>query len=309
MDILEVGDDSARTRRTPTLARLLVAAVVIALAVGMAVAAWRWWVEQASRPDRLEIPAIAATGPFGISGADLPPDWPEGIVAGALLLRAEVAGDPQRAVRVSPAGVTGAYAAISAQSPAGDAVSVPPGQVTTVDVVVTPADCGALMTAALPVGSPLIEESGADVPFTDPARATLADALRTLCAPAGDSPRLTASDARIDVFFRDRTLVVNSVLDSVAERALLQPLDGTALRGLRTREADPVAGVAEVQLRWLVSPGEMAPSTSLVGRVRAFTIIDGRAYPWLLAMPIPRDLTVSTDAPSPLRNDGMSPSP
>ena len=73
MDILEVGDDNARTRRTPTLARLLVAAVVIALAVGMAVAGWRWWVEQVSRPDRLEILAIAATGPFGISGADLPP--------------------------------------------------------------------------------------------------------------------------------------------------------------------------------------------------------------------------------------------
>ena len=163
------------------------------------------------------------------------------------------------------------------------------------------------MTAKQPVGSPLIEEPGADVPLTDPARATLAEALRTLCVPAGDSPRLTASDARIDVFFRDRTLIVNSMLDSVAQRALLQPLDGTALRGLRTREAEPVAGVAEVQLRWLVSPGEMAPHTSLVGRVRAFAIIDGRAYPWLLALPIPRGLTVSTDAPAPLRGDGMSP--
>lgn len=304
MDVLEAGSDGP-TRRTPTLTRLVVAVIVIALATGMALAAWTWWGEQASRPDRLEILTITPTGPFGISGADLPPDWPEGIVAGALLLRAGVAGDPQRAVGVRPAGVTGAYAAISAESPARDATSVPPGQVTTVDVVVTPADCGALMTVPLPVGSPLVEESGADVPLADPARATLAEALRSLCVPAGDSPRLSASDARIDVFFRDRTLIVNSVLDSVAERALLQPLDGTALRGLRMQEADPVDGAAEVQLRWLVSPGEMAPSTSLVGRVRAFAIIEGRAYPWLLAMPIPRNLTVATDAPAPLRNDGV----
>ncbi len=298
MDVLEAGSpDSPQrhgTRRSLRIAALMGGAIV---AVAIAVGATQWWAQQSARPDRLEIVALEAVGPFAISGADLPEGWPRGLVAGALRLRAEVTGDPQRTVRVTSSGEGDAFVASGAEG-----VTVPAGESADIDVIVTPSDCGALDS---PSRSPLVDASGAPVPVSATARGQLRDALLSLCAPGGTAPALTAAEARIDVFFRDRTLVVNALLTSAADRSVLQPRDGTALRGLQTQEVESADDLASVQLRWLISPGEMTPQASLVGRVRAFSIVAGRAYPWLLTMAVPRDYTITTAPSAPARNDGV----
>lgn len=117
---------------------------------------------------------------------------------------------------------------------------------------------------------------------------------------------LEPTSALIDVFFRDRTLVVTADVQSRAERVVLTPLDGTALRGLGAQDLDP-PGDRSVRLRWLISPGEMSPNTSLTGRVQAYSIVDGTAYPWIVVVPVPRDIKIRMAPTSltPLRNDGV----
>lgn len=298
MDVLEVGThDRPPRRRTRAATRIAIVAAVGILAIVISAAAISWWAQHSARPDRLEIVALEAVGPFAISGADLPEDWPRGLVAGALRLRAEVSGDPQQTVRVTPSGEGDAYVASGVEG-----VTVPAGESADIDVIVTPSDCGALDS---PSPSPFVDASGAPVPVSATAGRQLRDALLSLCAPGGTAPGLTAAEARIDVFFRDRTLVVNALLTSAADRSVLQPRDGTALRGLQAQTVEPADDVARVQLRWLISPGEMTPQASLVGRVRAFSIVEGRAYPWLLTMAVPRDYTITTRPSAPARNDGV----
>jgi hypothetical protein len=298
MDVLEVGaHDRPPRRRTRAATRIVIVAAVGVLAIVIGAAAIPWWAQQSARPDRLEVVALEAIGPFAISGADLPEGWPRGLVAGALRLRAEVTGDPQRTLRVTSSGEGDAYVAGGVE-----VVTVPAGESADIDVIVTPSDCGALDP---PSHSPLVDASGAPVPVSATARGQLRDALLSLCAPGGTAPALTAAEARIDVFFRDRTLVVNALLTSAADRSVLQPRDGTALRGLQTQEVETADDLASVQLRWLISPGEMTPQASLVGRVRAFSIVAGRAYPWLLTVAVPRNYTITTAPSAPARNDGV----
>ncbi len=295
MDVLEVAYDRPPRRGARTATRIAIGAAVGALAIAIGAAAIPWWAQQSARPDRFEIAALEAVGPFAISGADLPEGWPRGLVAGALRLRAEVSGDPQRTLRVTSSGEGDAFVASGVEG-----ATIPAGERADIDVIVTPSDCGALDS---PSQSPLVDASGAPVPVSARAGGQLRDALLSLCAPGGTAPALTAAEARIDVFFRDRTLVVNALLTSAADRSVLQPRDGTALRGLQTQEVEPADDLARVQLRWLISPGEMTPQASLVGRVRAFSIVEGRAYPWLLTMAVPRDYTIT--APREQRNDGV----
>lgn len=293
MDVLEGGPGQRRgPRRGLTIVAGLVAA---ALTVAVAVGAAQWWLAESDRPERLEITGLEVIGPFAIGGDDLPADWPRDLVVGAVRMRVAISGDPQRATRVDPVGDAGAYAADGVPG-----AVIPAGEASAIDVMITPADCGALDS---PSQSPLVDASGAPVPVSARAGGQLRDALLSLCAPGGTAPALTAAEARIDVFFRDRTLVVNALLTSAADRSVLQPRDGTALRGLQTQEVEPADDLARVQLRWLISPGEMTPQASLVGRVRAFSIVEGRAYPWLLTMAVPRDYTIT--APREQRNDGV----
>lgn len=51
----------------------------------------------------------------------------------------------------------------------------------------------------------------------------------------------------------------------------------------------------------------MSPNTSLTGRVQAYSIVDGTAYPWIVVVPVPRDIKIRMAPTSltPLRNDGV----
>jgi hypothetical protein len=213
----------------------VIAAVLIAVTV--AVGGARWWAEQSTRSDRLEIQAIETVGPFAISGEDLPADWPTGLVAPAYRLRLDVTGDPQRTVQVQPTGETVAYTASGTKSAA-----IPAGEHVGVDVVVTPADCGGLEGADLT--SPLIDAEGAGVPLSSTASQTLSSALDSLCESAGVGPVISFASARVDVFLRDRILVMRLRVATIADRIVLQPRDSTGFQGGGDVEATMDEGAA-----------------------------------------------------------------
>ena len=294
MDVIEAGHDSIERTLPGRGRKVIIGASVSVLGVAILLGAGNWWREQVSRPDRAEIVSIAAIGPFAISGDDLPEDWPRGLVAGALRLRADVVGDPQGSTQVTVADGGDAY------RPSGaDGVVVPAGGRTMVDMVVTPTDCGTVDASE----SPLVDSTGARLPLSGTAREQLGDALRTLCQPGGEAPLLVAESAYVDVFFRDRTLVLTVVVSTPADSVLLAPLDSPGFRAGAQR--DPVLrdGRATARLRWLISPAEAEPLTWPVVRVRAFVVSGGRAYPWVITLPATTG--VRSSSLTPLRNDGV----
>lgn len=300
MDVLEAGGDRGRARRTQSRTTRLVAVLAgSALAVAIAAGAVQWWKQQDARPDRLEIVRVDPIGPFAISGNDLPEGWPADLVVGALRVRIEIAGDPQRTVRADSAGDTGAYVATGAQ----EAV-IAAGENSEIDVVVTPADCGAIGLAdGEATASPLVIASGAPIPLSADASRTLADALASLCPTAQAAPAVSSNSVRVDVFFRDRTLVMRARIATVGERIVLQPRDSVGFRGRGEQEATIEGGVATARLRWLISPTEAAALDSPTVRVRIFTVTAGRGYPWVLDLRVPAPFAPT--APSQPRNDGV----
>lgn len=304
MEVLEQGVPAPQGGRGSARAWPVLAIGVVSLAmVGAAVVSGaRWWSEQQALPDRLEITGISVAGQVGVRLTDGDSGWPGGLgtpdgsATAAVRLRLIVTGDPQRDERVSPAPAGPRIAVL----PVTD-VPIPAAGETRLDLTVAPTDCAA---PAGPPVSPLVRSDGSDVAMSDDAQATLDEALRTLCAGAGSAPALAVRGGLVDTFFRDRTLVVTAALASAADRVVLTPLDGTALRGLGALDVPAGTGAGAVRLRWLISPGEMSPHTSLTGRVQAHSITDGMAYPWVLTVQPPRNL----DRPlprTPLRNDGV----
>lgn len=300
MDVLEAGGDGGRAQGgTPRTTRLVAVVVGGALAVAVLAGAARWWVQQGERPDRLEIVRIDAIGPFAISGDDLPDDWPRALVVGALRLRVAIAGEPQRAVRATAAGDTGAYVASGVQD-----VVIPAGEISEVDVVVTPANCGAIISSTSDMdASPLIDASGAAIPLGVDASRALNQALASLCPTGQPAPAVSANAVRVDVFFRDRTLVMRARIATVGERVLLQPRDSVGFRGRGEQEATIEGDTATARLRWLISPAEAEGLESPTVRVRVFTVIAGRGYPWVLDLRVPAGPGLIR--PSEPRNDGV----
>lgn len=306
MDVLEAGSDAGRARRrAPRVARLVAALAVGVLVVAVIAGATQWWLQQDARPDRLEIVRVDAIGPFAISGDDLPDGWPADLVVGAVRLRVVIAGDPQRTVRAESAGDRGAYVAAGAQD-----IVIPAGESSEIDVVVTPADCGTIGStlsdgSALSdtAESPLIDASGAAIPLTAEASRTLDKALESLCPTAESAPAVSTSSVRVDVFFRDRTLVMRARVATVGERVVLQPRDSVGFRGRGEQEATIEDGVATARLRWLISPAEAEGLASPTVKVRVFTVIAGRGYPWVLDLRVPAPFTpIPSREP---RNDGV----
>jgi hypothetical protein len=296
MDVLEAGAPSSESPRTShRVARVAVVIAAILVAVTAMIGGARWWVEQSERSDRLEIQAVTAIGPFAVTSGDLPADWPQGLVTPALRLRMDVSGDPSSTMRVEAAGGNVAYAT------SGGAAVIPAGEEVSVDLVVIPADCGAL--DGTDPASPLIDAGGEDVPLTSAATTALATALDSLCEAPAAAPALSPAAARVDVFFRNRTLVMRIRIDTTADRLVLQTRDSTGFRGLGEVEATMARGEAAARLQWLVSPAEAAGLESPTVRVRAFALTGGRAYPWVLDLRVPR-ISATTPGVEP-RNDGV----
>jgi hypothetical protein len=286
VDVLEVGDGPGAQRTIPRATTIVAGVALGALVIIVTAGAMQWWRVQADRSQRLEIASVEAVGPFAISGGDLPETWPAGIVSGAMRLRMQVNGDPQRAVELTPSGQGAAYVASGVGSTvirAGDSAAI--------DALVTPSDCRAVERPM----SPLVDASGTPVPVTEEAASVLRDTVAALCAPGGTAPLLTPEAARLDVFFRDRTLVVTALVSTQSDRVVMQPRDFPGFVGLEEQQAPVRNGVATVRLRWLISPAEGARLLAPAVSVRAFTIVGGRAYPWVVSLPLP----------APARNDGV----
>lgn len=306
MEVLEQGRDESVDSATCRPLRVAVAALVAAcLLVSAAVAGYRWWAEQELRPDALAISAVEVVGGATMTVIDGESGWPgglgtpDGAVAPAVRLRLTIDGDPQRRIRVSPA-PAGPGVLVAGDSSA----VVPAGQTLVMEVRVSPSDC---MTAGSAVRELLVTADGTPVPVADRVGAQVADLMSGLCTSGGPPPLLEPQSALVDVSFSDRTLVFTAEVSTEADRVVLTPLDGTALRGLGAQDVVTDTERQSVRLRWLISSGEMSPNTSLTGRVQAYSIVQGTAYPWVIVMPAPRDLEVRTrvDDLMPLRNDGI----
>ena len=74
-------------------------------------------------------------------------------------------------------------------------------------------------------------------------------------------------------------------------------------RGRGEQEATIEDGVATARLRWLISPTEAEGLASPTVKVRVFTVIAGRGYPWVLDLRVPAPFTpIPSREP---RNDGV----
>ncbi len=295
MDVLEAGSPElpgeAGTRRG---LRVVAGVVTALLAVAVGVGAVQWWVTAATGPEQLQIIDIEPIGPFSLTEDDLPDDWPRDVVVGALRLRITVTGDPQRSTRADSAGDTGAYVADGAP-----AVVIPAGDEAEIDVVVMPADCGSLDSPA----SPLVDGDGTAVPLAPDAARRLAEALGSLCPSGESAPALSTHSVRVDVFFRDRTLVMRARIATLGDRVVLQPRDSVGFRGGSAQEATIEPGAATARLRWLISPAEAEAVESPTVQVRIFDVVGGRAFPWVLDLRVPEG--VSAGMAGALRNDGV----
>lgn len=132
---------------------------------------------------------------------------------------------------------------------------------------------------------------------------TLAELLVSLCDPGESAPVISADSVRVDVFFRDRTLVMRARVSTTADRVVLQPRDSIGFTGRGEQEATMEDGVATARLRWLISPAEAIGLEAPTVRVRAFAVTGGRGYPWVLDLRVPAGLSMST--PGGQRNDGV----
>lgn len=306
MEVLEQGSGEAQDRRGVGAVVIAVCSLAcVAIFATAAVAGFRWWSQRETFSDALQVTALEVIGPASIKVDDGDAGWPgalgtpDGARAAAAWVRLTVAGDAVRSVRVTPVAPSQAVL-VSAVMP----TVVPARQSARVDITVAPADCSA--SGGVP-RELIVTDEGETVPMSDAVVQRLAEVLARICKPGGPAPGIQTQSALIDVFFRDRTLVVAMDVASTAERVVLTPLDGTALRGLGAQDVNMPSDSSMVRLRWLVSPGEMSPNTSLTGRVQVYAIVDGTAYPWIVSLPVPRDLEVRSSATplTPVRNDGV----
>ena len=324
MEVLEQGeiDGSAPTddpaARRGWLSRIAGRITVVALALAVISvtgwAAWSWWSAREALPERLEVMSVAVAAPAVLAVTDEESGWPGGLgtpartSAPAALIRVEVSGDPRRDSLIAPAGTGPAIVT------RGEPALVPQGSSSTlVEIALAPTDCSwavrppSQASAEASLGSAttpltlLSDPSGANVPLSAQAQSDVLGIVADLCAPAGAAPSLKILSAGVDVFFRDRTLVMSATLQRSEPRgrALVVPLDATALRGLGAGEAGSPRKDSRVRLSWLISPGEMTPNGSLSGLVQVYVIIDGTSYPWVLSVPV--DLRAGGRSLLPLR--------
>lgn len=286
MDVLESGPDSRHDSRAPRGARAMLLALVAAvIGIAVLIGGMQWWRAESARPDALEIAGITSLGPFGISGSDLPDGWPRDLVVDAMRLTLDITGDPQRSTRVDPSGDTGSYVAIGA----GESV-IPAGERATVDVVVIPGDCGSV--DAPNIAGPLIDSQGVNVPLSAESARILRSAVISLCTSGAPAPAISPRSARVDVFFRDRTLVMRVRIAASADRVILQPGDSMGFRGLGEQQATIEENLASARLRWLISPSDVVGIDSPTVRVRAFAVSAGRAHPWTLDLRVPEGAAI-----------------
>lgn len=290
MEVLDQGGRApSRWRRWAAAAALLGAVVLAALGV-------RALLEPAVAPGP-RIAAIAvvearAVNPNaeGSGWAGAPGIPGEAVLPGAVVDLA-IEPDPDRPLVVMPAESSGAL-----HIEPGLSVDVARGTAASARLVLAPADCEAPRT---PTGLDeagyrwreaagvrlLVDENGTPLPLSDAARDGLARLLADLCAPAGQPPRLTTVDARLDGPPREQRLEITARLEArdgsapAPQSVTVNPIDGPGLRaiGSFTRQTSE-----DLTLMWSVAPLGEFTGGELVPSVQVVTVIEGTAYPWVL---------------------------
>lgn len=282
---------------------------IVSVGVGVALfAGVRTVLTHASTPDELGIESVSVQKTGTLDPNARGSGWPikVGMPAEALLpsatLTVRVTGDPRLDTEVRSA-VSGGALSVEPVAP----TLIPAGETVDVPVTIAPLDC-AVTDSTLDeagyrwrraTGVQLLETTDAiTLPLADTARDDIARVLTDLCAPAGTAPTITMIDARLDGPWRKQVLdlTVTAETESGAERILLHPLDGPGLRGIGTFSKPERP---EITLMWSVAPLAEDTDGVLDALVRAITVVDGRAYPWIVRVVPPAALRSAT----PLRTE------
>lgn len=301
-EVLESGTPARRNTR-----RLWIAIIIIAI-TAVIVGAARTLLKSDPTSDALRIESVELTKPATIdpnargSGWPIKVGMPAGIDLPAAVTSVRVIGDPRRDTEVRNA-TSGGALSVEPVPP----TLIPAGATVDVPVTVAPLDC-AVTDATLDeagyrwrraTGVQLLETTdGVVLPVSDAAQDSLAKILSELCAPAGPPPQITMVDARLDGPWRKQVLdiTVTAEADDSAERILLHPLDGPGLRGIGTFSKPERP---DITLMWSVAPLAEDTDGVLDALVRAITVVDDRAYPWIIRVVPPAALRSAT----PLRTE------
>ncbi len=301
-EVLESGAPERRHTR-----RLWIAIIVVAVAV-LVVGAARTVLLNGPTASVLQVDSVEMTQTITVNPNARGSGWPikVGMPAGAdlpaAIVTVGVSGDPRRDTEIRNA-TSGGALSVEPVSP----TTIPAGETVEVRVTIAPLDCAVTDTTLdkagyrwrRATGVQLLETTdGIALPVSDGAQDSLAKILSDLCAPAGSAPQITMVDARLDGPWRKQVLdlTVTAEGDAESERILLHPLDGPGLRGIGTfsKPARP-----EITLMWSVAPLSEDTDGVLDALVRAITIVDGRAYPWIIRVVPPAALRSAT----PLRTE------
>lgn len=294
MEVLAHGKDTAPRHR-----RGIAVAVTLAVAIALAGIAAYGLLRHGPAPT--QVASVERTGDIAIEPNAEGSPWenklgmPAGKVVPGAWIRVRIEGDPQITANARPAQSSGALH-LEQQQPV---VASPDGGVEFA-AVLGPADCMAAASPSgldeagyrwrRPLGVSLVEDAnGTSIPLSDDARAQLESIVADLCAPAGRAPTLTMLDARIDGSYSQRVLDIRASLDSVGDRALTYPLDGPGLRSIGSFERP---GDSVVTLLWSVSPLGEDTDGVLDASVRVITVVGDTAYPWIIRVAPPADITV-----------------
>lgn len=284
------------------------ALIAVGLAIAAVAAGLTWWASRPPTSDRLNVVSATVVTQTRITVVTEPPiggfATPAGASLPATTVRLVVGGDPSQSVEITTSPTYGAF--YVEELPAATLAA---GSFTEVDVTIAPLDC-ALALEGIDLdeagyrwlqpqeGELLMTSSGADVPMSDEARATVGEAARRTCEGAGSAPRLTVTAARRggEAPLETIGLIVDVAAD--ADRLVLTPLDGPGLRGLGA--ADRRSG-DRIPLLWLLAPGPQPTDEVTIAYTQVYVVRDGTAYPWVVGTPVTDDLPAMTPLTTSIR--------
>jgi hypothetical protein len=306
-EVLDHGH--AREPRRRAWGTVVTAVLAAGLALAAVIAGVTWWAGRPPTSERLEIVNATLLAEAPVTVMAQPPVGALATPAGAALpgvtMRLTVGGEPGDSVDITTS-PTDSIVYVKAQP----AITIAPGAYAEIDVTVAPVDCALAREGTdldeagyrwrRPFGVEIITTStGAPVPMTEEAQASLREALAQACDQAGPAPTFTVTAARRGGEPPLETVgIVVDVEGPPADRFVLTPLDGPGLRGLGA--ADRRSG-ERIPLLWLVSPRAEHNDDVSTAYTQVFVIRGGTAYPWIIGTPLTEDLPDMTPLTTSIR--------
>lgn len=306
-EVLDHGHGREPGKRA--LSTVVTAVLAGGLALAAVIAGLSWWAGRPPTSERLEIVGAALLAESPVTVVAQPPVGALATPAGAALpgvtMRLTVGGDPGDSVDITTS-ATDSIVYVEERP----TTTIGAGSFADIDVTIAPVDCALAREGTdldeagyrwrRPFGIEIITTTtGAAVPMTEAAQASLREALAQACDQAGAAPTLTVTAARRGGEPPLETVgIVVDVEGTSADRFVLTPLDGPGLRGLGA--ADRRAGDG-IPLLWLVSPRAEHNDDVSTAYTQVFVIRDGTAYPWIIGTALTDDLPEMTPLTTSIR--------